>query len=142
MTRRELLDRRISASADALIAENLPAYCDIYRTSGNGKDSAGAVREGTRPVAQAIPCGVVPTDEPTEITVAGRVMGMADATIGLPIGVEVRETDEIHVRRKAIPGNALGSPAYLSEHQIFTVIGTSSIATHSHLLTVYVSRRR
>lgn len=142
MTRRQLIDRRIKASGNILAAEHLASFCDIYRTPVHGKDSAGAAREGRYMSAQAVPCGVVPTDDPVEVVTAGRVMGIADATIGLPKGTVVRESDEIHVRKNRLPTYEEGNPAYLSEHDVFTIIGTNDIATHSHLLSVFVTRRR
>ena len=142
MTRKELLDRRLSAGGNCLTLENLPSYCDIYRTRSDGRDKAGAVLEARPAVATAVPCGVTPSSDPVEVVVAGRPMGMADGTLALPKGTVVRETDQIHVRASQIAENAMGSPAYATEHMIFTVIGTTSIATHSHLLTVYVARRR
>jgi hypothetical protein len=142
MTRRELIDRRIAASATVLSAEHLHSYCDIYRTPVHGKDNAGAPRQGRYRVAQGVRCGVVPTSDPVEVTVAGRTMGFAEATVGLPDGTDVRETDEIHVRKDRLPIYEEGNPAYTSEHDIFTAIGTDDIATHGHLLNVYVARRR
>jgi hypothetical protein len=142
MTRRELLDRRIRASATALLAENLPAFCDIYRTTAPGRDKAGASETSTEAAYTGLACGVVPTSDPVEITVAGRIAAFADATIGLPAGTVVRETDEIHVRKTFLADNAPNNEGYGLEHQIFSVIGNSSVATHAHIMLVYVQRRR
>lgn len=142
MTTRELVARRIARTAQNAASQHLADYCDVYRIVPEAKDKAGAPREGTSRTYHGIACGVVPADNPVEIMVAGRTAGFAEATIYLTGDTLVRETDEIHVRNTRIAAYEVGSPAYLTEHQVFGVIGTDEIATHSHFLGVYVVRRR
>jgi hypothetical protein len=125
-----------------MAGQHLADFCDVYRTRSDGRDKAGAVREGEERPYQSLPCGVVPTADPVEVVVAGRVMGIADATVYLPGDSVIRETDEIHVRKTRTAAYDEGNPAYLSEHRIFSVIGTDEISTHGHFLAVYVSRKR
>jgi hypothetical protein len=142
MTTREILNNRIAASARTMERQHLSEWCDVYSNASHTRDNAGAPKSSNRPRLESVRCGVAVEDEPSEVVVNGQVIGLADAMVYLPVGTDVRNTDEIHVRANRLAEFPGGHPNHEDEHRVYNVVYVQRDATHRHLLTVKVVRRK
>lgn len=116
---------RIADNARHLHRQHLTESCSVWRLCNRGQDDALAPIEKRPEEASCVPCCVTTLREPVEVNIAGKVRGITDLCIYVPVTAEIRDTDELQVGGR-----------------VFDVLGVMGEDTSKSVLPVYVVRRK
>lgn len=123
----------LSHVRENLYSTLLTQECFIVRNRSED-DGAGGQADTERRVAANVPCRVRPPRGQREGQIADRTAAQADAEILLPVGTDLRETDEIHV--------LIDSTGPTTDDNLtrYSIIGTDEGRADALCITVLVTK--